>query len=397
MDYSQIVANIDLHDKDLSVYIHWPYCISKCPYCDFNSHNFGKIDFESWKKAYISEINLFSKILKNKNIKTIFFGGGTPSLMESSLVADIISEISKFSNFDPNIEITLEANPTSSEAKKFEEFKNAGVNRLSIGIQSFDEESLKILGRNHNSLEAIKTIEIASNIFNNFSFDLIYGRHLQKMDDWIKELDFALNLAKNHISLYQLTIEKGTPYYKKYLKGELQLPDNELAAEMYDYTNNLLNSKGFLRYEISNYARKSYESKHNLAYWNYNNYIGIGAGAHSRLTDKNATTYAIVKKHAPTSWLKSALSGNYETIMQLSTLNSEEITQEIVMMGLRISDGLSDKKLKFHIDKNLDQIIEKDFYNILINSGFMVKNEYNHILTDKAMNLHNYILKKIFA
>ena len=291
--------------NNIAIYIHWPFCKSKCPYCDFNSHVREKIDEKSWFDAYITEISFFADKIVGKNITSIFFGGGTPSLMNPKLVEKIILELEKIGKFVDNIEITLEANPTSIEAQKFQDFKTAGINRVSIGIQSFNEEGLKFLGRTHSKNEAIEALEIAGNIFSNYSFDLIYARPNQSIKNWENELLSALKLAKNHLSLYQLTIEKGTSFFNDYRDKKFTMPSDVLAASMYELTREITKAHGFVDYEISNYAKQGFESKHNLSYWNYDEYLGIGPGSHSRI-DK----YAMMMIHNPENLLAKVKTDN---------------------------------------------------------------------------------------
>ncbi len=269
--------------EKLSFYIHYPFCKSKCPYCDFNSHISSNIDLGAFLKAYFNEIEFFAKNAKNRQISTIFFGGGTPSLMPTYFVDEILRKISKHFQIENHCEITLEANPTSFESAKFQEFKKAGINRLSIGIQALNDEDLKFLGREHSSKEAMQTIENARKIFDNFSFDLIYARPKQNLQNWQKELELALSFDTKHLSLYQLTIEKGTPFFKDFRDKKFEMPSENLSAEFYETTNEIMAQNGFLHYEISNYCKKNFECKHNLIYWRGLDYAGVGAGAHSRI------------------------------------------------------------------------------------------------------------------
>lgn len=249
--------------KQLSIYIHYPFCKAKCPYCDFNSHVQSEINHQDFLECYNLELEFFAKKIGKRKITSIFFGGGTPSLMPSFLVAGILEKISNLWIIANDCEITLEANPTSVESQKFKDFKELGINRLSLGIQAFNGEDLKFLGRQHSLQESIAAIELAKKFFNNFSFDLIYARPKQKIEDWRKELMQALEFSTNHLSLYQLTIEKGTQFFSDFKRQKFVMPDENLASEFYDVTNETMNGNGFEHYEVSNYAKKNYQSKYN--------------------------------------------------------------------------------------------------------------------------------------
>lgn len=372
----------------LSIYIHWPFCLSLCPYCDFNSHVASSINYQQWSDAYLKELEYFLPVIQNKKITSIFFGGGTPSLMSPSIIYEIINFLSKNAKLDKP-EITLEANPTSSESDKFKEFKHAGINRLSLGIQSLNDKALKILGRKHNSAEAIAAINMARNVFTNYSFDLIYSIPDQTLESWKRELDSALKLAGNHLSLYQLTIEKGTPFYKLHKDGKLILPENDLSADMYELTGNIMEESGYLRYEISNYAKPGFECIHNLAYWNYQNYLGIGPGAHSRV-DGNA----IMMVHNPQKWLQS-VSTNSHGIQKQIKLSSLEKTTEMVMMGLRINDGIKESEIYNKTRKNFEEIFNLSYLDTLIKNNFIEKNADSIKLTSKGLSLHSYIVPRL--
>ncbi|MBM3580252.1 MAG: radical SAM family heme chaperone HemW, partial [Alphaproteobacteria bacterium] len=269
--------------KPLSLYIHYPFCKSKCPYCDFNSHVRESVDHTKFLRAYEKELEFFSGKIGKRKITTIFFGGGTPSLMPIFLVEGILKKISELWEVSKDCEISLEANPTSSEASGFRALRDIGINRLSLGIQALNDEDLKFLGREHNTGEAIKTIETAAKIFDNFSFDLIYARPEQRLVDWSHELAQALSFGSKHLSLYQLTIEKGTKFFAEFQKKKFLMPEENLAAEFYEITNEITSGAGLELYEISNYTQKNFECRHNLAYWRSEDYLGIGAGAHSRV------------------------------------------------------------------------------------------------------------------
>lgn len=317
-------------------------------------------------------------------ITSIFFGGGTPSLAEPFIFEKIIAELSKKASFAQDIEITIEANPSSAEAKKFKELVGIGINRASIGIQSFSDASLKFLGRNHSASEALKTIDVAAKYFNRYSFDLIYALPEQTIDSWIVELEEALELSSSHISLYQLTIEKGTQFYKDFKKKKFLMPTNESAAQFYEITTDILENKGLFAYEVSNYAKVGHECRHNLAYWRYQDYIGIGPGAHGRYTldgQKVATTMI----YSPNQWLK-AVTEKGNGLQKSSTLTKEESLQEKILMGLRLQEG---------IDKSLVECSSK--FPVLINEGLLELNGSNIRASRKGRLFIDYIILELLA
>lgn len=372
-----------------SIYIHWPFCKSKCPYCDFNSHVADRIDYDQWEKAYLKEIDHFKEYLTGKEIVSIFFGGGTPSLMPVSIAASIINKLAKDYKLASGVEITLEANPTSVEAEKFKNFAIAGINRVSIGVQSFNEADLKFLGRNHSKNEAIDAIDIARENFTDYSFDLIYARPNQTLESWEEELRYALAMAGSHMSLYQLTIEKGTPFYKAYNNLEFKLPDQELAADLYNLTGDIMSEYQMDAYEISNYAIVGKESKHNLTYWRYGEYLGIGPGAHSRINNQ-----AMMMIHSPANWLESVFDkGN--GIQTLTKLTSQEILEEMLMMGLRLKEGINIKYLEGRLKKSFNELITSDKLNYLIDHGFVTKDDFLKVTNQGRLILNQVISKLI--
>ncbi len=385
-------------NKNLSIYIHYPFCKSKCPYCDFNSHVKENINHQAFLNAYLAEIDYFAKLLKGRPIKTIFFGGGTPSLMPIELVDNILKKISKLWTIDQNCEISLEANPTSFEAEKFREFKNAGINRLSIGIQALNDTDLKFLGRQHSASEAIKTIQLAQKIFDNYSFDLIYARPNQTLNSWQQELNQAIELSANHLSLYQLTIEKGTKFYGQYQRKEFSLPGEDLAADFYQLTNKITADHNLNLYEISNYAKKNFECKHNLAYWQASDYLGIGAGAHSRVYLDNAKERsALMMIHEPISWLKKVTAtGN--GLQSKNEINQKELLDEIIMMALRTKDGLTREILANHpafLNKSVTEIFDLRKLSYLMEQNFIELSKESLKIKDENLILANQIILKI--
>src|SRR5580658_8734702 len=270
--------------QPLAVYIHWPFCRSKCPYCDFNSHVREAVDEQVWTGALIADLDRQAALAPEHEVVSMFSGGGTPSLMPPDTAAALIERVKWHWRTAPDLEITLEANPNSAEAERFAGFAQAGVNRLSLGVQALDPAALRFLGRRHDRAEAIAAIELSRKLFARTSFDLIYARPGQNLEAWRQELDEALSLAGEHLSLYQLTIEPGTAFHTRAAKGELDMPDEETAAALFEMTQERLAARGMPAYEISNHARPGAESRHNLAYWRYDDYLGVGPGAHGRIT-----------------------------------------------------------------------------------------------------------------
>ena len=322
------------------LYVHWPFCQAKCPYCDFNSHVVSSIDQQRWKSAYLSEINRLGREFPDRTLSTIFFGGGTPSLMDAETVAAIIETARNTWPAVNDIEITLEANPTSIEAGRFKAYRDAGVNRVSMGFQALNDPDLKALGRLHSVAEAYAALDVATSVFDRVSFDLIYARQNQSLTQWKAELAEALSTGVDHLSLYQLTIEDGTAFGDRFARGGLRgLPSEDLSADMYAVTQELCEAAGLPAYEISNHARPGSESRHNLIYWNGGDWGGIGPGAHGRLS-KDGVRVATETPVGPSEWLQSVeVRGSGESAR--SALSLQEVREEYVMMGLRIADGIS--------------------------------------------------------
>ena len=379
--------------KPISIYIHWPFCLSLCPYCDFNSHIASNIDHSRWLKAYEKELEYFASTIKNKEVKSIFFGGGTPSLMQPFVVQGIIDKIASLGIMSASCEITLEANPTSFETDKFKQFKSAGINRVSIGVQSFNEKDLSVLGRKHSGQEAINAIESAGNIFRKYSFDLIYARPEQTLEKWQEELKFALTLANGHISLYQLTIEKGTAFFNLYRSNQLLLPSNDDAAELYEWTGNFLKENNYNRYEISNYSKTKEECIHNLCYWNYGEYIGIGPGAHGRIHNESGVS-ALMMHHKPNKWLDSVESKG-SGIQNNVNLSTDEIIEELIMMGTRLADGIKEESLQKLLNLKFIDILDQDTLRYyIINQLVSIDNNILK-LSDSGLLLHNYVIARL--
>lgn len=365
------------------LYIHWPFCEAKCPYCDFNSHVSRSIDQKAWRDGYIAELSRVAAQTPGRVLNAVFFGGGTPSLMDPETVAEVIAAIRTHWIIANDLEITLEANPGSVEAGRFTAYRDAGVNRISMGIQALNDNDLRRLGRIHTAAEAMTAFDIARNTFDRVSFDLIYGRQDQTLEAWEIELKQALTLAIDHLSLYQLTIEQGTAFGDRYNRGGLRgLPDEDLGADMYIRTQDICEEMGMPAYEVSNHARDGAASRHNLIYWRYGDYAGIGPGAHGRLTlgGQKLATEAFSN---PKRWLDGALEG--ETEHPRGTLSAVDQAQEFLLMGLRLKEGIrlpryqdiageplpADRITKL---TDLGMVTRSDEVLSVTNQGFMVLN-----------------------
>lgn len=323
----------------VSLYIHWPFCTSKCPYCDFNSHVSQHIEEKKWQKAYENALISAAQLMPTPPpLRTIFFGGGTPSLMSPGLVKHVLDGAKQVWGFSPNIEITLEANPGSLLASHLEGYLQAGVNRLSIGIQSFCEEGLSFLGRGHSVVQGKEAISLARSMLCNLSIDLIYAHPKHSLSQWEKELHEALAYELPHYSLYQLTIEPTTPFFHAHRKGSFTMPDDEKSRTFYTHTHKILAAHGLPSYEVSNFARPGFQCQHNQNYWWYHNFIGVGPGAHGRIRG-GTDTYATTQHKAPTKWLDTALTAP-NTLMRSTPLTPSEIFAEKTLMALRLNQGI---------------------------------------------------------
>ncbi len=325
--------------RAFGVYVHWPFCLSKCPYCDFNSHvRHAAIDQDRFARAFAREIETTAARVPGREVSSIFLGGGTPSLMAPRTVGLVLDAIGKHWHVASDVEVTLEANPTSVEATRFAGYRAAGVNRVSLGVQALDDRSLKELGRLHSAREALDAVAIARRSFDRYSFDLIYARPAQTPEMWADELRLAIAEAAEHLSLYQLTIEEGTPFFGLHAAGKLKTPDEGLARALYDVTQEVCARYSLPAYEISNHARPGAECRHNLVYWRGDEYAGIGPGAHGRL-DIGGTRHATATEKRPEAWLmRVEASGHGVTTDEL--LNSEERADEFLLMGLRLAEGI---------------------------------------------------------
>ena len=328
----------DWQQGGFAVYLHWPFCQAKCPYCDFNSHVAQHIDQNRWLRAYLTEIDRYADMTQGRVLTSVFFGGGTPSLMQPEVVSGILERIKQRWPQANDLEVTLEANPGSVEAARFKAYADAGVSRISMGIQALNDRDLRRLGRIHSVKEAIAAFDIARKQFERVSFDLIYARQDQTLDSWKVELNQALEMAVDHLSLYQLTIEDGTAFGDRYARGGLRgLPADDLSADMYFATQDICEAAGFQTYEVSNHARAGAESRHNKVYWRYGDYAGIGPGAHGRLT-LNGQRVATEAFSNPGQWLDRVERNATEK--DRTPLSRADQASEFLMMGLRLSEGI---------------------------------------------------------
>ena len=326
----------------LGVYVHWPFCKSKCPYCDFNSHVREGVEQARWRDALLKELEHAAREAPGRRVETIFFGGGTPSLMATETVGAVIARVKSLWDSAPDLEITLEANPTSVEAGQFAALAAAGVNRVSLGVQALNAQSLKFLGREHSTDEALDALDTARRHFARYSFDLIYARPGQTPEAWASELERALALAGEHLSLYQLTIERGTRFFANHARGAFVLPDEEAAAAMFEATQARLAAAGLPAYEISNHARPGAACRHNLIYWRYQDYVGIGPGAHGRFAEgetQGPRKRATRRASGPEAWLDAVERTGHGTA-ESSVVTGRDLVEEALMMGLRLADGI---------------------------------------------------------
>jgi putative oxygen-independent coproporphyrinogen III oxidase len=339
--------------KAFGVYVHWPFCLSKCPYCDFNSHvRHAPVDEERFVRAFAREIETTAQRVPGREVSSIFLGGGTPSLMQPQTVGAILDAIGKHWRVAGDVEVTLEANPTSVEATRFRSHRTAGVNRVSLGVQAMDDASLKALGRLHSAREALEAVAIARSEFDRYSFDLIYARPDQTPAMWADELKLAISEAAEHLSLYQLTIEEGTPFFGLHAAGKLQTPDEATSRALYDVTQEICGKHGLPAYEISNHAREGAECRHNLVYWRGEEYAGIGPGAHGRL-DISGGRHAIATEKRPESWLMRVEASGHGVVTD-DILNSEERADEFLLMGLRLAEGIDPRRYQALSGRPLD-------------------------------------------
>ena len=372
-------------DDAFGVYVHWPFCESKCPYCDFNSHVAETVDHAAWAQAYEREIARWAEATGPRTVTSIFFGGGTPTLMKPATLAAILDAIAKRWRVAPDVEVTAEANPSSAEIGTFRAFRDAGVNRLSLGVQSFDPAALKFLGRRHDADQALRAIAESQKVFARTSFDLIYARPDQTAETWRAELSTALSLAGEHLSVYQLTIEPGTEFRRRKIQPAPEGP----AADMYELTQEMLNAAGLPAYEISNHAAPGAECRHNLVYWRGEDYAGIGPGAHGRLREHGAT-YATEEIRSPAAWLAAAQAAG--ATQARTALSADERLDELVFMGLRLREGISEPRFIAQTGRSFDRVFARAKVDALIAEGLLERtNESLRATPEGAQRLNSVI------
>jgi len=376
------------------IYVHWPYCVAKCPYCDFNSHVRERIDEDRWTRLVETELTAMAQLRSDwPHVSSIFFGGGTHSLMSGRTTAQLLETISRLWKISATAEITLEANPNSVEREKFCHYRAAGVNRVSIGVQSFDDVALRQLGRAHSSKEGIHAIDTAISIFPRVNFDLIYARPGQTIANWVGELNKALRFGTEHLSLYQLTIEHGTAFAALHRQGKINMPDEDLAADFYEVTQDICGARGLPAYEISNHARPGQESRHNLLYWRYGDYAGVGPGAHGRLTVAGRR-YLAVTERLPERWAARVESTGRG--FSLTEIPRREAAKERLLMGLRISEGINLKDFASRWElrpseeclarlEDINLIATGNSYLTVTNAGRLLLNRVTHELTESLV------------
>ena len=375
--------------EPLALYVHWPFCVSKCPYCDFNSHVRASIDQDAWREALLTDLAYEARLLPGRTLTSIFFGGGTPSLMQPSTVEAVIDSAHQHWPAADGIEITFEANPNSVEAARFADLASAGVNRLSLGLQSFDDKALAFLGRAHSAREGWKALEIAQRRFRRVSFDLIYALPGDSEDSWSVTLAQALSLGTSHLSLYQLTIEPGTRFAALYAAGRLKPLDADRAAALYELTDDMTSTAGLPAYEISNHARHGRESRHNLTYWRYGDYAGIGPGAHGRRLGLRT-----VRHRKPENFL-SAIARGGNGIAEEALLSPIEAADEALVMGLRLREGIDAAAIAERF--GLPDIVDWRRAERLMESGHLTRDGSRIAATREGRLLLDHLLGEIAA
>ncbi len=382
----------DWRNGGFGLYLHWPFCQSKCPYCDFNSHVSAQIDQARWARAYLTEIDRLADETQGRVLQSVFFGGGTPSLMDPDLVCALLDRVRARWPQTNDWEVTLEANPGSVEAGRFKGYADAGVNRVSMGIQALNDDDLRKLGRMHSVTEAKAAFDVARKAFDRVSFDLIYARQDQSLADWRGELTEALSMAVDHLSLYQLTVEDGTAFGDRFARGGLKgLPDEDLSTDMYDLTQEICGAAGLPAYEVSNHAAPGMESRHNLIYWRGGDYIGIGPGAHGRLT-LNGTRWATDAPRAPGQWLSQVEAGRTGEAPR-GMVPGAERALEYLMMGLRLSEGIDLDRYRNLAGQSMDT----NKINELEDMGMLRRTNQSLAATAKGRLVLNAVIRELAA
>lgn len=373
------------------IYVHWPFCQTICPYCDFNVHARTDIDDGAWRDGMLADLAHYAADTPDRIVTSIYFGGGTPSLMPPETVSAVIDAVAHHWSVADDVEITLETNPTSAERDRFQAFRTAGINRLSVGIQSLDDKALAFLGRDHSGADGLRALEDAQRIFERTTFDLIYALPGQSADDWAQELTSALGHAGGHVSLYQLTIESGTPFMKAGIVGA----EADLAADMYDITQQVMAARGRPAYEVSNHAVPGDESRHNLTGWRGGDYIGIGPGAHGRITiDRQA--FGTHQIHNPTRWLEKVTTDGHGTAKR-RVLNPEDRARELVMMGLRLTEGINLARFQAVTGTDIGAVTDPDALALLVAGGLLIKTETHISATGAGRLVLNGVLDRLIV
>ena len=382
----------------LALYVHWPFCVSKCPYCDFNSHVRERIDQRAFRDAYARALTAWAERLPRRRLVSIFFGGGTPSLMAPDTAAAVIAEAKRLWRADGDLEVTLEANPNSAEAARFAAFADAGVNRISIGVQALDDDALRLLGRAHGAGEAIAAVEAAQRAVPRVSLDLIYARPDQSVGAWTAELARAIALGTTHLSAYQLTIEKGTPFFAMAVRGTLVVPDEDTQAGLYEATQETLERAGLPAYEISNHARPGAECRHNLVYWRYGDYVGVGPGAHGRLSCRDGGAGLATAAHRkPEAWIAATLGDDPLALAETTPLARDERIREMMMMGLRLASGIGRVDFDRIAGQSIEAAFERRTLDRLIEGGFLTLDDERMRATAEGRARLNAVLAALLS
>ena len=382
-------------EAGFGVYVHWPFCLSKCPYCDFNSHVRERIDERRWRSALLAELAHYAAETRTRRVTSLFFGGGTPSLMSPETVAAVIERVAALWPIAADREVTLEANPSSVEAGRFAAYASAGVNRVSLGVQALDDEALRFLGRRHSLAEALAALNVAHRHFTRVSFDLIYARPGQTVAAWRQELARALQHAGEHLSLYQLTIEPETAFAQAYARGDFALPEESLAAALYEATQVALDAAGLPAYEISNHARPGAESRHNLTYWRYGDYVGVGPGAHGRLT-LDGVKVATRQHRAPEAWRARVERCGHATRTRLA-LSPAERLEELLLMGLRLREGVARGNFCRETGQEIESALDRERLARLVEGGFLALDARGLRATAAGRLRLNAVLRALLA
>ena len=381
--------------EPLALYVHWPFCKSKCPYCDFNSHVRAGVDEARWRAALLRELDHYAEGTRGRPLASVFFGGGTPSLMPPATAAAVLERAAEHWSAAPDLEVTLEANPTSVEAERLADFRAAGVNRVSLGVQALDDGALKFLGRGHDAAEARAAVAVAARLFARFSFDLIYARPGQTVAAWERELGEALAMAGEHLSVYQLTIEPGTAFATTHARGDFALPDDETAGALYEATQARLDAAGLAAYEISNHARPGAACRHNLVYWRYDDYVGVGPGAHGRVTLAGAK-HATRQRRAPETWLAAVETAGHATEERVP-LGADERREEMLMLGLRLAEGVARDRFRRETGCEIEAALDPTALADLEAGGFLERDAAGLRATAAGRQRLNAVLARLLA